>query len=191
MFAYRVDMDRAIKLIECVRPRLCYVNGIFGSGKTYFAEHFKAEGYNVLSLDKIYTRIQNTPLESMRDRLVTEVHSHLRRFTGVVPIIVEGFLRDPAIIQDIFSEEFEIFTYVYIYPNNPKRYKERIESNMAKEGWHLAHIPYSFPPSIIDLTSTSEGKSNNTIIRELIDINKKVYESHLSACDSRMLTVLN
>jgi len=197
--AYRVDIEKAVNLILCVRPRICYVNGLFGSGKTYFTEKFKSEGFNVLSLDKIYARINGSSAdmsyEQIQDTLVNEIRTHLQRFEGSIPVIVEGFMRDPEILHKIFTEEFELFTYIYMYPNNAKRYKERLLQTMEDRGWSFEYTPYSFPPYILNEKELSvlrkSGKGANTVVRKLIEINRDLYGAHLEAFDSHIFTVLN
>jgi hypothetical protein len=200
---YRVEIDRAIKLILCVRPRITFVNGIFGSGKTYFSERFKSEGFNVISLDKIYARMHkiadagdaNIVDAEMRRMLVTDIQTHLQRFEGSVPVIIEGFVRNPMILHEIFTNAFELFTYVFMYPNNPKRYKDRLLQAMVVRNWSFEHTPYSFPPHILDDQELKKlrtsGKGANTVVKKLIETNRMIYEEHLKAFDHRIVTVLN
>lgn len=196
--AYRVDIEKAIKLIKCVRPRITYINGLFGSGKTYITDEFKKDGFSVLSLDKIYARIDRSDTQDVlgiQELLVKEVHAHLRRFESSVPVIIEGFMKDPVVLRDIFTGEFEIFTYAYMYPNNPKRYKDRLIHSMTERNWSFKHTPYSFPPHIVNAGDLDElrdsGKGANTVVKKLIEINRDIYKKHLDAFDEHILTILN
>lgn len=192
---YRVDIEKAIKLIRCVRPRITYINGLFGSGKTYITNQFKSDGFSVLSLDKIYARIDRSDNKNIQEHLMKEVHSHLRRFESSVPVIIEGFMKDPAVLRDIFTGEFEIFTYAYMYPNNAKRYKDRLMHSMTERNWSFDHTPYSFPPHIVNVKDLDvlreSGKGANTVVKKLIEINRDIYKKHLDAFDDRILTILN
>lgn len=199
MESYRVDYEKAERLLTCVRPRIMFINGVFGTGKSHIAEVFKKYGYNVISLDRIYERINSDidkiPTIGIRKAVVSEVRAHLMRFEGTIPIVVEGFIRDPTLVSDIFSDQYDIFTYVYMYPNNPKRYKERIIHSMKEHEWKLSNVPYGIPPDLLNDDELEElrtsGRGANTAIRKLVDINKKIYKEHLEEFDNVVITVLN
>lgn len=197
--SYRISYDKAELMLNCVRPRIMFINGIFGTGKTHLAQSFKDNDSNVLSLDRIYKRLNGSvstlPSSEIRAVVISEIRSYLKRFDGSTPIVIEGFIHDPTVVQDIFSNEFEIFTYVYMYPNNAKRYKDRLIESMNSRNWSFEDTPYSIPPDLIQDKDLEElrnsGKGANTAVRKLLEINKRIYEAHLEAFDSSIITVLN
>jgi hypothetical protein len=174
------------------------VNGIFGTRRAEFAAYFKNEGFNVLSLGNIYDRVSSKsddlePIE-IHNEIVKIVHAYLSRFDGTTPCIVEGFIRNAQLIADIFSGDFELFTYVYTYPNNAKRYKERLLSIAASENWEPTKDKYSIPPNLLSDTELQElkenGKHANSTVKKLIGVNSEIYGDHLNAFENKIITVL-
>ena len=198
MSSYNVSFDKAVKLIGCVRPKITFVNGIFGNRSDELAEAFKLDGFNVISLQSIYARLASSVTEidddTIRKSVVRVIGTYISKFTDMVPTVVIGFIKDVTLIDEIFANR--MFTYAYLYPNNAKRYRDRVLATAD-----MIDTSFSFPrDEIADVSSLratrgvsslrEQNKDTNSLIKKLLKINSEIYQTHLEAFEGRLLTIL-
>lgn len=174
--SYKTDVEKGFKLIRCISPPIIFVNDPIGIGKSSFVNRFKKEGFSVLTIsNEINVGKIHKYLENRKDKSFD--HN---------PIIIEAKIQDEKIISDIFSNEFHNFTYVYIYPNNPKKYKENLSQNIDQE----INIPNL--NNLIEEVRSSDSREQllNKLTLELINLNKLIYNKHLEIFDNKILTIL-
>jgi hypothetical protein len=119
MTEFKVSEENAVKIIAVTHPRVTFVGGVYGSGKKRFSDNFKARGsFNVHRISK-----GSTPLESK-----SAVSKILKASPPHVSIVIAGDVSSPEDLSEIFAGDAELFTFVFLYINNPKRYYEKIKS---------------------------------------------------------------
>lgn len=182
--SYKLDPEKGFKLLRCVSPPVIFLNGPYSVGKSEFANKFKKEDFSVLNLvgmneDKMVDTVQKY-LKNRRDKYIDH---H--------PVIIEACVTDDELISNMFSGEFHNFTYVYVYPNNSKKYKEKLISKIKAKSPH----PFTGETAkLIQLISSSDeataDKLSTKLTVELINSNKTVYNNHLETFDNKILTIL-
>jgi len=136
---YKVDADKAFKILMATSPKVIFINGIRFSEIDSFVERFKNENVNLMHLDTVYKRLSSNSLETMEEirdyfaeceptvektldeLLINELKAYVNR--SKTTCIIAGNLGNVNVIQKSLGE---LFTYVYIYPNSEKLYKESV-----------------------------------------------------------------
>lgn len=106
MESYKIDPGKGERIIVCADPRFVFINGVARSGKSQFAARFREHGYDVVAFYK--------PPSPDAARAVCRRSCHA---------VVEGFVPDYETVARFF--EGEPFTYVWMYPNDPRAYLAR------------------------------------------------------------------
>jgi len=140
---YKVDADKAFKILMATAPKVIFINGIRFSEIDSFVERFKNENVNLMHLDTVYKRLSSNSLESMEEirdyfaecepvvektldnLLVNELKSYVNRSNTTC--IIAGNLGNVNVIQKSLGESF---TYVYVYPNSVDSYKDSVKNSI-------------------------------------------------------------
>lgn len=176
--SYKVNAEKGFKLLRSVSPPIIFINGMFASGKNEFIEKFKEEGFSVIKFQSV-EQIQ----KYIKNRKGKFDHNSL---------IIDANLKDENIISNIFIEDFHNFTYIFIYPNNPTEFKQRILNEINNWKQNINQISNS----IIDDTLENLQKKNITSdqlidLSEFLKLNQEIYQKHLNFFDHKILTILS
>lgn len=109
--SYKVDSDKAFRILRCLAPPIIFINGIPRVGKTTFAEKFKSEGFSVYNIGDTQDRI-------------SKAQSYLRRMrksNNPQSVILEGWIENPEELAEIFVEHPN-YSYVWLYANQGDNY---------------------------------------------------------------------
>lgn len=148
-----VSVETAKTLIKIIHPKLTFVNGVSGSGKHEFLDYCKRNEFSAMKLDS----------SKSDEELKNSILRRLRTTPPHIPILISGNLESTDRILEIFSDELELFTYLFLYINNNKKFYEKIKLKGKTE-------------------------SPKSLAKQLISQNKKVYSEHSETMD--LLTVL-
>lgn len=149
----RHNMNDALNILSCVKPDRILVTAKSSSGKSYFAQQLQTRGYHVIETDKLVEKLLSEFAEingydkndlelrnfffglygaetvhnrQFRQDFVKLIHDEFDRRGGGLPVIVDGAIKDVALIHEIFTGKFANFTLVYLYPTSIKRYYDRL-----------------------------------------------------------------
>jgi len=141
-----VSIKEALATISIIHPKFVLLTGKSGIGKTYFSNHLK--GYTVLELDVIILKIANkfkiTPEhkafsiyknkqpEHITKTFVGEIHSFFDRHQSD-PIVIDGAIKDASLVRRIFSGQYSVMTFVYLYAVDVKAYAMRMMKRYKDE----------------------------------------------------------
>lgn len=150
--SYKTDTEKGFKLLRSVSPPIIFVNGPSMIGKTFFVNKFKKEGYSILTL------VEDS--DNNLDKILNFLKNQKRLGIDHMSCIIEANIKNEKLISDIFSNEYHNFTYVFLYPNNLKKYKEYIKDTNKEQ--------------LIDLSTEARER----------------YKRHLEYFDDKILTIL-
>jgi hypothetical protein len=138
--AYKIDSDKGVRILRTLMPPVVFVNGMVDT--TSFTVKLKAEGFSVFPIKSV---------EAAQKFLA-------RKRTN--PVVLEGWIESTDVINQIFGDV--LYSYVWIYPNNPKELWKRMGSN----------------------------KDDAQKVKDIVNKNQKIYNEHLSVYEERILTIL-
>lgn len=141
----KFSSKEAIANISALTPKLIFLTGKSGTGKSHFSNILSEKhGYKILELDtivKVVAKKHNVGSapdyapafavykgglsQKFRDDFVSEIHSFIERYPSN-PIMIEGAISNAQMIRDIFSKQYSVFSFVYLYPTNMKKYADRM-----------------------------------------------------------------
>lgn len=151
MSIIKESFDNGVNILKVIRPKLIFLTGKSGTGKSYLSGKLEKVGYIQLELDLIVRRLgkklnigeapnYNTAFQvykgkgptNFKKEFVTEIHKFFEKNEGK-PIIVDGAISDPLMIKKVFSKKYKVFTFVYLFPNSVNKYAERIMKRFIKD----------------------------------------------------------
>jgi len=161
-------------------PSIIFVNGPPCVGKTYFTNKFKNESISVMELN-------NQPIN---DRRIAYIHKYFKS-NEHTSAILKANISDGADISKIFSKNF---TYVFIYPNSARAYKERL-LNAIKTNKKINGIP----DDLVDLFNEIKQKEAlgdvddllTELTTKIINNTRLIYDDHLKLFNNKILLILN
>lgn len=178
--SYKIDPEKGFKILRCISPPIILVNGPLAVGKSTFVNNFKREGFSILNINEM-------PLENIRKYL----KNRKERAIDHNPVILEANIDNDKTISEIFDGEFHNFTYVYVYPNNAKSYKEHLTSKINSEKIYLPKNQDKIAKEIEQIKQSSDqDKQITKLTVELINLNKEIYNIHLETFEEKILTIL-
>jgi len=188
---YKVDADKAFKILLATTPGVVFINGPRFSERAEFVERFKSENVNVMILDILYQRLAKKSIQTveeirdyfsectpsvektdLEDLLVEELHTYLNRSRD--PCIISGDLGNVKLIQRIFERPF---TYVYVYPTSAEKYKESIVACIETCEKDPDAID-AFSKLAVKHGKKSFSKSLDAYVDHHMSQRKKIFKSH-------------
>lgn len=219
MSIYKVDADKGFRILTAVFPKLTFVNGLSFSGINAFVDKFKKTDFNVLKVQNVYDRLaaqykpKSTLEESksyinahfelgddeaelgefpgeIEDALVRELHNYMNRFQNS-PSIIVGNLGSVKLLDRIFDNDHQVFTYVYIYPNKAAIYKQRIADAVVSAIKNKTAGDREFNNLVEECGKDKKTyiKMLNAYTRNMLNRRKTIYKSHTEEF-GRCLTIL-
>lgn len=179
--SFKVDPDKGFRILRSVAAPVIFVNGLVGSGTTEFVNRFRSENYDILRFK------DPDPMVLLR-----HLNSRKERNLDRNPIMIEANIPDAHRVAEIFRGDF-CFTYVYVYSNNPKRYRARLDELRQRDG---IYIPpeHQHIRNMLDKIQQTDGIDRSELLNKLtIDLsqlNTTTYDKHLSMFDNKILTIL-
>lgn len=169
MALYKVNDDKAFKILMATSPSVIFINGPRYSDYLKFFEKFKETDLNMLQLTSVFQRLSNKFVSTSKDienyfatgdqtkpdletAFINDLRAYIDRSDRVV---IVGCLANAELIGKIF----DTFTYVYIYPQDSK-YKENITSQLKATS----------DPKLLDSTITTMLKRRKKEFKEHIDL---------------------
>lgn len=202
--AYKVDIDKGYKILRCISPPIILLNSPPAMDKTEFIKKFRDDGYSILS----------DVSDLSDDKQIKKIHQILtdRKYKNMdhTPLIIDANIINENLIIKIFNDNFNNFTYVFLYPNNSKLYKEHITNYLSNKTSQNLFDNFNQLKlnTIIDLinnilkTDQDNNLKNKLMIEkerdknitkltiELIKLSKETYQRHLEMFDNKIFTIL-
>jgi len=151
MSIIKETFDKGVKILKVIKPNLIFLTGKSGTGKSYLSGKLEEVGYVPLELDLIVRKLGKKynvgtapdydtafqvykgkgSVEIKRD-FIKEIHKFIEKNIGK-PIIIDGAISDPKMINKVFSKKYKVFTFVYLFPNSVSKYGERLMKRFVKD----------------------------------------------------------
>jgi hypothetical protein len=176
--SYKTDIDKTIKILKCINPSILFINTLISNQKDYFSSELKKIGFSVYEI--------NGDLKSQ----INKVQSYLSRTMKTLnhsSLALLGTVFNPEDIEDLFSGDCQIFSYIYLYPNNQQKYKERIISDIQTKSFNVSLYPDDIRALVKD---NMNDNAFNKLTLKLSELNKNIYQKHLDLFDDKIFTVL-
>jgi dephospho-CoA kinase len=146
----KISFDDAIKNLICIKPKIIFLTGKSGTGKSFFSSKLKqhflplevdlivrklAKKYNIgfgpdyNEAFKVYKK--KSPL-FFENEFIKEIHKFINKNNNK-SIIIDAAISNSELIKKIFSGKYKIFTFVFLYPNSVDRYSNRIMKRYIKD----------------------------------------------------------
>jgi len=146
----KVSFDNAIKNLTCIQPKLIFLTGKSGTGKSYFSSKLK-DNFVPLEVDLIVRKLAKkhnigiapdynkafqvykgkSPI-FFENEFIKEIHKFIDKNNNK-SIIIDAAISNSELIKKIFSGKYKIFTFVFLYPNSINRYSNRIMKRYIKD----------------------------------------------------------
>jgi hypothetical protein len=170
--AYKVDSEKGYRILRCLTPPRILINSPPFTNAQDFANKFKSEGFSVLCVSDLRSESNQAKIKNIWDRNSNN------------PIIIQFYEPDIKIILDLFKGNY---SYVYLYPNNPKEYSNQVieflESDLDASSVTV------LDPNLIN-TARKSKKETNSFIKNLLDNNRNTYKEHCTVYDDKVFTIL-
>lgn len=166
----KFSIKEALANISALTPKLIFLTGKSGTGKSHFSNILSDKhGYKLLELDTIVRAVAkkygvgSAPdyapafavykgglTQEFRNEFISEIHSFIEKHSSN-PIIIEGAISNAQMVRDIFSKQYTVFSFVYLYPTDMKKYADRMMKRFKldkKMGTRTLSIWPETPPEI-------------------------------------------
>lgn len=108
--SYKVDFQKALKVINSTNPKYILILGVAGSMVRDFATNLSKMNYNIFYIPEISRQTAVERLDKIPD---------------IPTVVAFEFSEVDITVGDIFPDD--IYTVVYMYPNNVEEHKQRLE----------------------------------------------------------------
>lgn len=193
-------MNKAIATFAVVKSKYTFLTAKSGAGKTYFANQLKEHGYKILELDvvvanvgkkfgivgpKAFAMYKNGLTAEVMKAFVNEIHKFFRKWPKN-PVVIEGAISDPGLINRIFNGQYSVFTFVYLYPTDVRAYAKRMMQRFKdekKQGVRSLSIWTEITPELESaaLASKELKAFMKKMARESTTKSKERYDAFVSA----------
>jgi hypothetical protein len=220
MATYKVPVDKGFQILASTFTNLIFINGVSFSQAEEFADKFNKLGFNVLKLSNVYSRLagkyspKNTKEESIayirehfelmdgeselgefpreiESALIDELHRYFSRFR-TVPCVIAGNIGSIEMINKIFNDNYAIYTYVYVYPNDVKSYQRRVmdaitsNSQITKKDYlstfetlvHEYQVFKNAPKQVQEKSKANFQGSFKKYVKSMLTRRKNIFTSH-------------
>lgn len=136
-------INSKIQKIINEKPKLIFLTGKSGVGKTYYGNILVENGYNYLELDNIVMKLgakynlgvppdhkpafkvyKNKASPELTTDFINEIHKYIKN--SKKPVVIDGAISNADLIKQIFKDKYEDFKFVYLAPKNVEKFIDRI-----------------------------------------------------------------
>lgn len=174
---YTLQVDKACKLLRVLHPALSFMNCPPFLNYKKIAEQLNGE-FNVKDvglLDASDTKEQKNNIRKLQE--------YINKHKFKTPLILVGFTQNSDIINEIFGEY--CFTYIFIYPPDPKTYESVITESMKTSNELLKNPTFNKNFLKVDSKTTAES-----IRKKVLKISLDTYKNHSSVYDLFVIKLL-
>jgi cytidylate kinase len=174
----KVSLKQAIDSISALTPKLIFLTGKSSTGKSYLSNILaNKHGYKILELDAVVHSVAkkhgvgSAPdyaaafavykgglTQKFRDDFVADIHSFIER-NPTSPIMIEGAISSAAMVRDIFSKQYSVFSFIYLHPTDLKKYAERMMKRFKLDKKNGTRTLSIWPYTPIDVANAPTGSS--------------------------------
>jgi guanylate kinase len=161
-YAQVVNTIEITRKIQKQRPRVVYLSGKTCTGKTTLASKLQQYEYSIIELDSIVTKSVIIPFDSnpgdgfisayrdigpkkLTQAFINAAKKEILKQSKSSPVIIEGAIGAPRILQEVFSDHLNNFWFIYLHPVSVHIYSKRIQERfIAGAATGTSRLPKHF-----------------------------------------------